>query len=58
MIVLDSRREIDYKIGQYFSQEVIGENEIMITDQALIHLDVQKDKKEQIEMFFDIGAML
>lgn len=58
LIVLDSRREIDYKIGEYFSQEVLGENEIMITDQALIHLDVNKDRKEQIEMYFDIGAML
>jgi len=27
----------------------------MITKQALIHLDVAKDRKEKIEMFFDIG---
>lgn len=33
-------------------------NEVMITEQALLHLDVNKTRKEQIEMFIDIGAMI
>lgn len=31
LIVLDSAREVDSRLGEYFSQEIIGENEVMIT---------------------------
>lgn len=58
LIVLDSAREVDRKLAEYFSQEIIGMNEVMITEQALLHLDVNKTRKEQIEMFIDIGAMI
>lgn len=55
LIVIDSAREVDYRLGEYFSREIIGEDEVMITEQALMHLDVEKHRKEKIEMFFDIG---
>lgn len=58
LIVLDSRREVDKKLAEYFSTEILGENEVMITQQALMHLDVNKTRKEQIEMFIDIGQMI
>jgi len=43
---LDSQREIDAGIGKYFSQEPLGENEVMISNNALRNLRVSKDRKE------------
>lgn len=31
LLVIDSAREVDRKLAEYFSTEIIGENEIMIT---------------------------
>jgi len=45
-MVLDSAREIDNKLAEHFSREFIGENEIMISQQALYHLDIDKNRKE------------
>lgn len=58
LIIIDSAREVDNRLAEYFSKEIIGDNELMITEQALMHLDVKKNRKEKIEMFFDISEMI
>lgn len=58
LIILDSAREVDNRIAEYFSKEIIGDSEVMITEQALMHLDINKNRKEKIEMFFDITEMI
>jgi len=38
MIILDSEREIDVGIGKSFSQQVLGDSEIIVSGSALRHL--------------------
>jgi len=58
LIVLDSAREVDNRMGQYFSREVLGDSEIMISSYALRHLDVPADRKHKVEVYFDVLSLM
>ena len=57
-MILDSSREADLQIAKHFSQDVIGESDIMVSQQILDYLDIKAEKKEKIEMYFDILSMM
>ena len=58
LIIIDSAREIDNRIGQHFSTEVIGDSEIIVSAYALRHLDVKPDRKHKVELYFDIISLM
>jgi len=58
LVILDSSREADLQIAKHFSQDVIGESDIMVSQQILDYLDIKAEKKEKIEMYFDILSMM
>lgn len=57
LLVVDSAREVDLGLVPYFSQEILGDNEIFVADSALRHLDVAGHRKEFVEVYFDIAGM-
>ena len=58
MIILDSERESDLNLMPYFSQSIIGDNEIMVAESALRHLNTSPDRKEKLEVYFDLAAIM
>jgi len=58
LVVIDSAREKDLELVPYFNNEVIGDNEILVAQTALKHLEIKHDRKEKIEVFFDVQAIL
>lgn len=52
LLVIDSKREVDIGLGRYFSQTILGENDIMVSNTALRYLGISPENKEQIELFF------
>ena len=58
MIMIDSAREVDLSMTPYFSQTIIGENEVIVAKNSLDHLGISPDRKEKLEVYFDIGGML
>jgi len=57
LIIMDSRRETHLSIGEYFTDEIIGRNEIMASEDLLNYLGIKPKNKEQIEIYFDILSM-
>jgi hypothetical protein len=58
LIIIDSAREADRGLGEHFSTEIIGDNEIMVSSYALRHLNVTSNRKEKVELYFDIIGLL
>lgn len=58
LIVIDSKREVDLNLTRHFSQQILGENEIMVSAGALRHLGVSARNKEKVEVYFDISGLL
>ena len=54
LIILDSAREVDLDLYPYFSNELLGDSEIMISKSASAHLKVSDKKKDKVEVYFDI----
>lgn len=54
LIVIDSSREVDLEIAQYFTTDVMWKNELMAHEQLLSYLDVSTTKKGEVEMLFDL----
>ena len=55
MIIVDSRREVDLGLIEPFSQEIIGDSEVMISETARKFLDVSAHRKDKVEIVFDFG---
>lgn len=53
-IIIDSEREVDLQLVDEFTSEIIGRNEIMVSEGILNYLNIQPNKKKQVEVFFDI----
>jgi hypothetical protein len=53
LVIMDSEREIDFEMVKAFSTEIIGENEIMVSDSTLRYLNVSNHRKEKVEIVFD-----
>jgi hypothetical protein len=47
-LIVDSKREVDIGLGRYFSQTVLGDSDIIVSNAALRHLQINPNKKEQI----------
>ena len=47
-MIIDSKREVDIGLGRYFSQTVLGDGDIMVSNAALRHLQINPKKKEEI----------
>ena len=58
LIIVDPEREINFDFANGFSNEILGDSEIMISDSARRHLDVTDYRKEKIELFFDVIGLL
>ena len=54
LIILDSAREVDLDLYPYFSNELLGDSEIMISKSASAHLEVSDKRKDKVEVYFDI----
>lgn len=53
LVIMDSEREIDLQMVKAFSNEIMGENEVMISDSTLKYLNVSDHRKEKVEIVFD-----
>ena len=53
LTIIDSERERDQNIVKAFSQEILGENEILIRESTLHFLNISSYRKEKIEIQFD-----
>ena len=58
LIIIDSAREIDNRMGEHFESDVLGDSEIIVSAYALRHLDVPPDRKHKVELYFDIINMM
>ena len=58
LIIHDSAAEADQGLAPYFSGEVLGDSEIIISSYALRHLGVPADRKHKVEIYFDILGLL
>ncbi len=56
-MIIDSKREVDIGLGRYFSQTVLGEGDIMVSNAALRHMQINPKKKENIELHFSIDTL-
>jgi hypothetical protein len=45
-------------LAPYFSGEILGDSEIVISSYALRHLGVSSDRKEKVEVYFDILGLI
>ena len=58
LIILDSAREVDIQFAEHFTDEVLGDSEIIISSYALRHLGVPADRKHKVEVYFDVLSIL
>lgn len=58
MIIVDSKREVDLGLIEPFSQEIIGDSEVMISETARKFLGVSSNRKEKVELVFDFGQLI
>ena len=58
IIIIDSERESIRKMNEHFSDEIIGKSELMASTKALEAIDVEAHRKEQVEIVFDILALI
>lgn len=58
LLAIDSARESDLELMPYFSKSIIGDNEIMVANSALKHLDTTSTRKEKLEVYFDLAAIM
>ena len=47
-MIIDSEREVNYGFSNGFSEQILGDSEIMVSSKALYHLGVSDFKKEKI----------
>ena len=57
LLAIDSEREKDLELVPFFNDDVIGENEILVAEAALKAVKVPGDRKEKIEVYFDVAAV-
>ena len=53
LTIIDSERERNKNIVKAFSQEILGENEILMRESTLHFLGISSYRKEKIEIQFD-----
>jgi hypothetical protein len=53
LVILDSEREVNLELVKAFSNEIMGESEVMISDSILRYLNVSNYRKEKVELVFD-----
>mmetsp|Transcript_22269 Transcript_22269/g.34447 ORF Transcript_22269/g.34447 Transcript_22269/m.34447 type:complete len:800 (-) Transcript_22269:1038-3437(-) len=58
LLIIDSEREVDLEFANGFSDEIIGDSEIMISEAALRHLNVSSHRKEKVEVYFDLFGLM
>ena len=58
LVVIDSARESDLNMVPFFTQDIIGDSEIIVADSAMTHLKMVSDRKQKVEVYWDILGML
>jgi hypothetical protein len=56
-MIIDTRREVQYGIGEHFSQTILKEREMMASASALEYLQVRRDpktRKREAQVYFNI----
>lgn len=54
LVILDSSREVDLGIAEFFTDEVMWKSEIMVQESLLKYLNVSATKKDEVELYFDL----
>jgi hypothetical protein len=58
LIIVDSQREVDLGLIEPFSQEIIGDNEMMLSDTAMRFLNISDVRKGKVELMFDFKSII
>ena len=56
-MIIDTRREVQFGIGDHFSQTILKEREMMASASALEYLQVKKDPKtgkREAQVYFNL----
>lgn len=53
--MIDSEREVDLRIGTSFTQQILGDSEMIVSNSALSHIQVVGNRKQKVEMHFDLS---
>ena len=58
LIIVDSAREADLGLIPPFSQEILGDNEMMLSETAMRFLGLTDGRKEKVELLFDVESII
>ena len=58
VIIIDSVKEADLKFGQDFTDERIGDSEVMVSQATMQYLNISGTNKDKIELYFDIVSII
>ena len=58
LLIIDSKREAEYKFGTGFTEERIGDSEVMLSSNAMRYLNISATDKDSVELYFDIMKLL
>lgn len=58
LIIVDSAREADLGLIPPFSQEILGDNEMMLSETAMRFLGLNDGRKEKVELLFDVESIV
>jgi hypothetical protein len=48
---------VEIGLGRYFSQTILGESDIMVSNSALRYLGVNPKKRDKIELYFNLAML-
>ena len=58
LVIVDSAREADLGLIPPFSQEILGDNEMMLSETAMRFLGLTEGRKEKVELLFDVESIV
>ena len=58
VIIIDSVKEAELKFGQEFTDERIGDSEVMVSYPTMQYLNISDKNKDKIELYFDIVGII
>ena len=58
VIIIDSVKEAELKFGQDFTDERIGDSEVMVSHATMKYLNISEKNKDKIELFLDLVGII
>ena len=58
LLIIDSKREAELEFGAGFTEERIGDSEVMISTNTMKYLNVSAIDKDKIELYFDFMQLM